>query len=92
MEVKGDEPKRTGVLMRAANGDLWVLLEGDNEPRKLEDEELVKRLNPLLPTAKEQQAFTFPVPQRVIDMLEETNPDFGPLWWCWVFFSAARLR
>ena len=90
MDAKQDEPKHTGVLMRAANGDLWVLVDDSNAPVKL-DEKAVDSLKPLLPTEQTEQVFTFPLPQQVITALEK-ELDIGPLFWCWVFCSASRLR
>jgi len=90
MDVKGDQPKHVGVLMRAANGDLWVLRDDDDAPWQIEDQDLVGRLNKLLPEGPDEQLFTFPLPQKVFDELNKA--DFGPLFWCWTLCSPSRLR
>ena len=88
MDYRGDQPQHVGVLIRGANGELWVLRD-DAAPKKV-DPQVARKLEELLPKGEQEAVFTFPVPQEVLGILEAA--DFGPLFWCWVFCAVPRLR
>jgi len=89
MDAKEDQPTHVGALIRGATGELWFLRDDFEAPKPVENPEVAHRLNTLLPKEQEEQLFTFPMPQQVLDALEA---DFGPLLWCIVFLSARRLN
>ena len=85
MAKKGGGKRHTGVLIRGASGDLWFMRDDHKRPVKIKPK-LAKTLQSKL--KKQKQHVTFPLPQDVLDALEDA---FGPLWWCLVHFSARQL-
>jgi len=82
--------QHVGVLFRGADGTLWVIRD-NQDPLKVTDAKTKNDLTKYLPQQEDQPLITLQLPQEVYDELGKAYADFGPMAWCWVFCSAARL-